>query len=156
MPVPGPQLHRHGACSTAHLAERCRPFADVHLPSACRQAAPGNPSSHLQGMEYADDWYRMTRAGRQRTWSPRCGRGSSVAAVGPVAPAALLEVGRVVAAVVLVDLRGKFAVVGIAGGEHGVPSRLRGRPCLPTEKKVRQHAPVQVQAAPLEGGRWRG
>ena len=31
MPVPGPQLHRHGACSTAHLAERCRPFADVHL-----------------------------------------------------------------------------------------------------------------------------
>ena len=107
-------------------------------------------------MEYADDWYRMTRAGRQRTWSPRCGRGSSVAAVGPVAPAALLEVGRVVAAVVLVDLRGKFAVVGIAGGEHGVPSRLRGRPCLPTEKKVRQHAPVQVQAAPLEGGRWRG
>ena len=55
----------------------------------------------------------MTRAGRQRTRSTRCGRGSSVAAVGPVAPAALLEVGRVVAAVVLVDLRGKFTVVGI-------------------------------------------
>ena len=46
--------------------------------------------------------------------------GVRVAAVIPVAPTALLEGGHAVAAVLVVDARGKIAVVGVGGGEHGV------------------------------------
>ena len=39
---------------------------------------------------------------------------------GPVAPTALLQLGRAVAAVLLVDILGEVAVVGVGGGEHRV------------------------------------